>query len=61
MVDKPEVITNEDFEYIVQAEREFGPSLSVVEDTFDDVTAIILLSVLKRSANRSKSEQEFNI
>ena len=38
MVDKPEVITNEDFEYIVQAERQFGPSLSVVEDTFDDVT-----------------------
>ena len=31
------------------------------EDTFDDVTAVIFLSVLERSTNRSKSEQEFNI
>eukprot|EP00092_Neocalanus_flemingeri_P012868 GFUD01013864.1.p1 GENE.GFUD01013864.1~~GFUD01013864.1.p1 ORF type:complete len:616 (+),score=168.02 GFUD01013864.1:45-1892(+) len=37
MVDKPEIITNEDFEYIVQAERALCPSISVIDETDLDV------------------------
>ena len=37
MVEKPEIITNEDFEYIVQAERVLGPSISVTDEAFMDV------------------------
>jgi hypothetical protein len=37
MVEHPEIITNEDFEYIVQAERAFGPSISVTDEHFMDV------------------------
>ena len=36
-MEKPEIITNEDFEYIVQAERDLAPSISVMDETFEDV------------------------
>jgi hypothetical protein len=37
MVDNPGVITSEDFEYIVQAERAFGPNISVTDENYMDV------------------------
>ena len=37
MVDKPDIITNEDFEYIVQAERSINPEISLKDETAMDV------------------------
>ena len=45
----------------VDGDAEDADGKDYFEDTFHDIAAIILLSVLERSANRSKSEQEFNI